>query len=167
MTTTKRGGKAGKRSPHGMVNPVISRLLSSRLHFVLSGGTLILTVTGRKSGKRYDVPLNWIPSGDGGLASFTGKDWGGWWKNIPTEGAPVWVMLRGERLAATARRVTDPKTVERGLRAFLARFPSNAKPFGVPLGAGKLPEETALVRATRDEGTVMVSIALDEPATGG
>lgn len=85
MTATKKDEKAGKTSPHGLVNPAIVWLLGSRLHFLLSGGTLILTVTGRKSGKRYDVPLNWVPSGDGGLVCFTGKGWSGWWKNVGVE----------------------------------------------------------------------------------
>lgn len=53
--------KASKNSPHDLVNPVIMRLLGSRLHFLFGGGTMILTVTGRKSGKRYDVPLTHVP----------------------------------------------------------------------------------------------------------
>ena len=158
MTATKRANKVGKRSPHGLVNPAISRLLSSRLHFVLSGGTLILTVTGRKSGRRYDVPLNWVPSGDGDLVCFTGSGWSGWWKNVSADGTPASVTLRGERLPVTARLVRDPGAVERGLRLFLARFPSNAKPFGVALGRGRLPDEEDLALAARQGGTVMVEI---------
>lgn len=167
MTATKKDAKAGKNSPHDLVNPAMVRLLGSRLHFLLSGGTLVFTVVGRKSGRPYDLPLNWVPSGDGHLVCFTGKGWSGWWKNVGTEDTSVTVTLRGERLPATARLVEDADAVERGLRLFLARFPSNAKPFGVPLGAGKLPEEETLVRAAREDGTVMVEISLDEAATGG
>ena len=146
MTATKKKAEAGKNSPHTLVNPWISRLLGSRLHFLLSGGTMILTVTGRKSGNGYDVPVNWVPSGDGDLICFTGKGWSGWWKNLSVEDAPVSVTLRGERLPATAHRVEESDAVERGLRAFIARFPSNAKPFGVALGPGKLPDEGDLAR---------------------
>lgn len=78
MTATKQDEKAGKSSPHGLVNPAISRLLGSLLHFLLSGGILILTVTGKKSGRRYDVPVDWVPSGGGGLVCFTGKGWSRW-----------------------------------------------------------------------------------------
>lgn len=78
MTATEKKSKAGKSSPHDLVNPWILRLLESRLHFILSGGTMVLTVKGRKSGKAYDVPVNWFPSGDGSLACFTGKGWSGW-----------------------------------------------------------------------------------------
>lgn len=158
MTATENAGKAGKGTPHDLVNPWVLRLLGSRLHFLLSGGTLVLTVTGRKSGKTYDVPVNWTPSGDGELVCFTGKGWSGWWRNVGAEETPVSVTLRGERLPATARRVEDPEVVERGLRAFVARFPSNAKPFGVALGPGKLPDEGGIARAARDEGTVMVRV---------
>ncbi len=158
VAVLRKDGKVGRSLPHGLVNPAIVRLLGSRLHFLLSGGTMILTVTGKKSGKGYDVPVNWIPSGDGALVCFTGKGWSGWWRNIDAEETPVAVTLRGERLAATARLVGDPEAVERGLRLFLARFPSNAKPFRVALGGGKLPDEGDLARAARDEGTVMVLI---------
>ncbi len=157
MTATKNA-RAGKNSPHDLVNPWISRLLGSRLHFLLSGGTMILTVTGRKSGKAYDVPVNWFPSGDGALVCFTGKGWSGWWRNIDVEETPVAVTLRGERLRATARLVGETGTVESGLRAFLTRFPSNARPFGVALGRGGLPEEADLTRAAADGGTFMVEI---------
>lgn len=68
------------------------------------------------------------------------------------------VTLRGERLRATARLVGETGAAESGLRAFLARFPSNAKPFGVALGRGGLPEEADLKRAAADGGTVMVEI---------
>jgi len=141
MTATENNEKADKNSPHDLVNPGILRLLGSRLHFLLSGGALILTVTGRKSGRRYDVPVNWVPSGDGSLVVFTGKGWSGWWRNVGVEGTPVSVTLRGERLAATARLVEETDAVERGLRAFLTRFPSNAKPFkqGVAARLGPIP----------------------------
>lgn len=167
MTATKKDAMSGKNSPHDLVNPTVVRLLGSRLHFVLSGGTLVLTVTGRKSGRPYDLPLNWVPSGDGALVCFTGKGWSGWWRNIDSEGTPVSVTLRGDRLRAKARPIADPEAVERGLRLFLARFPSNAKPFGVSLGGGKLPEEGDLARAARDDGTVMVRVELAGPAAEG
>ena len=158
MTATLKGTNSGKNSPHDLVNPGIVRLLGSRLHFVLSGGTLVLAVTGRKSGKRYDVPVNWVPSGDGSLVCFTGKGWSGWWRNVGVEETPVSVTLRGDSLPATARLVEDPEAIERGLRAFVARFPSNAKPFGIALRRGKLPDEGDLARAAREDGTVMVRI---------
>lgn len=112
------------------------------------------------------MPLNWVPTGDGNLAVFTGEGWSGWWKNVSAGGTPASVTLRGEKLPATARRVEDREAVERGLRAFLARFPSNAKPFGVALGAGKLPDERDLARAARDDGTVMVAIVPHGPVFG-
>ena len=158
----ERGAKVGKNSPHDLVNPAILRLLRSPVHFLLSGGTLILTVTGRKSGKRYDVPLNYVPGEDGNLVCFTGKGWSGWWRNVGQDGTPAEVTLRGSRLDATARRIGDAGAVERGLQAFLTRFPSNAKPFGVSLGNGGLPEADDLARAARDDGTVMVRVFVNQ-----
>ena len=162
IVATNKGAKAGKNSPHDLVNPAILRLLRSPMHFLLSGGTLVLTVMGKKSGRQYDVPLNYVPAEDGDLVCFTGKGWSGWWRNVGSEGVPAEVTLRGSRLDATVRRIEDAAAVERGLRAFLARFPSNAKPFGVSLGNGGLPDPEDLARAARDWGTVMVKISVHQ-----
>lgn len=51
MFVTEKDRKPGKASPHRLVNPAIVRILNSRMHFLMSGGTLVLTVTGKKSGR--------------------------------------------------------------------------------------------------------------------
>lgn len=86
---------------------------------------------------------------------MTSRAEGEWWRNVSAEGPPVSLTLRGEPLPATARPVGDPQAVERGLRLFIARFPSKAKPFGVALGRSKLPDEEGPALAARDRGTVI------------
>lgn len=44
----------------------------SPLRGLIDGKVLVLTVTGRKSGKRYRVPLNYVRDRDA-LICFTGK----------------------------------------------------------------------------------------------
>lgn len=116
---------------------------------------------GKKSSKRYDVPLNYIRDGDA-LVCFTGKSWSGWWRNVG-EKTPVSVRVKGRDLPATASLVSEPDAVERALGAFLESFPSNAKQFGVALDADKRPDAQDVARATHGENTVMIRISTDEP----
>src|SRR5215210_6075531 len=130
--------KSLRRTFHRFTDPVVGWVIKSPLHGLLSGGIVLVTVEGRKSGKQYVVPVNYVGDEDT-LICFTGKSWSGWWKNVSEEGTPVVVTLRGKELAATAKRVREPEIVERGLRAFLTRFPINAKQFGVGLDANRRP----------------------------
>ncbi len=61
MTTpqTQRNGGAPP-----WVNRIVRFLLRSPLHPVLSGNTLLLTITGRMSGKQYTIPVSYIQDGD-------------------------------------------------------------------------------------------------------
>jgi hypothetical protein len=44
-------------------NPIMTWLLNSRFHKMVSGSTLILTIKGRKSGRMIEVPVNYIRDG--------------------------------------------------------------------------------------------------------
>jgi hypothetical protein len=41
-------------------NPIMLWLLRSPLHGMLSGNTLVITYTGRKSGKVFSTPVNYV-----------------------------------------------------------------------------------------------------------
>ena len=51
-------------------NPVVRLLLRSPLHGPLDSTVLLLHVTGRKSGRRYDIPVNYVDV-DGRLTIVT------------------------------------------------------------------------------------------------
>ena len=44
-------------------NPIMTWLLNSRFHKMVSGSTLLLTIKGRKSGRNIEVPVNYIRDG--------------------------------------------------------------------------------------------------------
>ena len=46
------------------LNPVIAALLRSPLHPLLSPGLVLVTVTGRHSGRRYTIPVGYQRDGD-------------------------------------------------------------------------------------------------------
>src|SRR5436190_18584966 len=75
------------------VNPFVSVVLRSPLHRLLSKQLLLLTVTGRTSGKAYTFPVGYIREADA-IIILSGRHV--WWKNL-RGGAPVAVLLEGQR----------------------------------------------------------------------
>jgi hypothetical protein len=46
------------------LNPVVSALLRSRLHWIASAGLVLITVTGRRSGRQYSFPVGYREDAD-------------------------------------------------------------------------------------------------------
>ena len=87
-------------------NPMMRWLLRSRWHGLVSKLYVLLSVTGRKSGKVYHVPVQYAQQGDT-LLILTSAEYV-WWRNLQG-GAPIQVHLRGKQYAAQAEafRETD------------------------------------------------------------
>ena len=109
-------------------NTVIAGLLGSPLHGTMSKSVMLLTYTGRKSGKTYEVPVNYLEQ-DGHLLVTSSRD-RTWWRNL-RDGAPVTLTLRGKQVAATGTAVEDEAAVREGLTRIVATWPQYAKYFGV------------------------------------
>lgn len=81
-----------------LLNAIISALLRSPLHGVLSASTLVLSFTGRKSGKTYTFPVGYYNlNGD----TLTLIPLHRWWKNLHGS-VPVTIWLKGKKYRATA-----------------------------------------------------------------
>jgi hypothetical protein len=93
-------------------NPLVTWLLRSPLHGLMSANTLLLTYTGRKSGRSFTFPISYGREGDM-LWLITRAD-KPWWKNI-RGGAPVQVCVAGQdRLAeGEVMRLAPPDVLER------------------------------------------------------
>ena len=89
-----------------IVNPLMKLLLRSPFHGVVSESLLLLTFTGRKSGREYTTPVGYRYFDDS-MVIFTHSDW---WKNL-RGGATVTLHLRGDRREAEATPITDPADV--------------------------------------------------------
>ena len=61
-------------------NDFMSWVLRSPFHGMLSDGMMIMTVTGRKTGKKFTFPVGYYPE-DGCLWVITSRD-RTWWKNL-------------------------------------------------------------------------------------
>jgi len=92
-----------ERLLHALANPLVGLILRSPLHGLMSRNTLLVTVIGRKSGKRFTLPVNYVRKGDSLLV--ISRRYRRWWKNL-RGGGPVEVRLQGRALRDQAS-VTD------------------------------------------------------------
>jgi deazaflavin-dependent oxidoreductase (nitroreductase family) len=93
-------------------------LLRSPFHIFMSG-LLLITVTGRKSGRPISTPVNYARdrARDGDTLLITSKVDRTWWKNL-RGGARVTVVLNGKTYQADAAVIEDRAAVEHELLRF-------------------------------------------------
>jgi deazaflavin-dependent oxidoreductase (nitroreductase family) len=136
-------------------NPFLTTILRSPLHSLLSGNTLALTYTGRKSGQTYTTPVNYVRDGSRLLAtSYRTRTW---WRNLRGE-VPVSLRLQGHEVKATGQAFEDEAVVTEALSAYLSKVPGWAKYFKVGLDASGQPDRNDLVRAAKER--VMIQFQL-------
>ena len=151
-----------ERLLYGLLNAAVRLVLRSPAHGLLSGSVLLLGFVGRKSGRRYSVPVGYVLEGEGVLC-FTGKAWSGWWKNL-AGGAPVLLRLRGRDMGCRAELVSDEAVVARGLTIFLLKYPKTANRYGVSPDAEGRPDPADVAAAARGGGAVMIRARAGRPA---
>ena len=103
------------KSLRSVFNSLVKLILRSPVHGVLSKGVLLITYTGRKSGKQYSTPASYVRDGDVILV-FSNPE-RQWWKNL-RGGAPVIVLIRGREYTGTAEPVArDEQALARAERS--------------------------------------------------
>ena len=80
-----------------LANAIVATILRSPWHRMRSERLLLLTFTGRKSGKEFTTPLRYVQEGKTLQMTVVYS----WWKNL-VGGAPVRVLLRGHTYSGTA-----------------------------------------------------------------
>jgi deazaflavin-dependent oxidoreductase (nitroreductase family) len=109
-------------------NPIMIWLLRSPLHGFMSKNTMLITYTGRKSGKTFTTPVNYLRMKDnqGEFLGTTSLRERTWWRNL-RGGAQVTVRVRGKNLKATAQAIEDQEEVARNLAAYVEQWPAVAR----------------------------------------
>jgi deazaflavin-dependent oxidoreductase (nitroreductase family) len=101
-------------------NSTMKAMLRSPLHGLVSNSTMLITLSGRKSGRTYTTPVNYVRDGD--TITVLSRKGRVWWKNL-RGGAPVTLRIRGQDLTGTAEVVDDdPEAIVRALRALRPRY---------------------------------------------
>ena len=136
------------------VNRAMKFVLSSPVHGMLSKTILLITFTGRKSGKTYTTPVDYSQDGDQ-VTIFTHANW---WKNLRGS-APVTLRIQGRELQGVAEPVAEDKqAVAAGLVAHLRKVPSDARYYGVTFDDHKNPRSEEVEKAVQN--VVMIRIQL-------
>jgi deazaflavin-dependent oxidoreductase (nitroreductase family) len=138
-------------------NGLISCLLRSPLHGLVSKSILLIEGKGRKSGKTISVPVNYIR--DGNTLWVTSQRQRKWWRNL-IGGARVNIRLAGKDLNGMGRAIIDVAEVGDGLLSYFRLAPRYAKYFGVKLDAAGQPDAQDCARAAQER--VLVRIDLGE-----
>jgi deazaflavin-dependent oxidoreductase (nitroreductase family) len=142
-----------------LVNSILVRLLRSPLSGLVDRGLMLLTVTGRRTGRTYSFPVQYVESGRVLWVYAGGSDAKTWWRNL-VGGADVEVLLGRRVYPATAIALTQPEApelVEEGLRRYVDRFPRTSRRLGITSGDRSASEQTAA-------DTVIVRIELNDAA---
>lgn len=144
----------------GLGNRMAMAVLRSPLHRTMSGSLMVLGYEGRRTGRRCELPLQYIPDGSG-IAVWAGNAGEKtWWRNF-TEPAEVDVVLRGRTRHGKGCVVDDPDTRRQLLTRYVERFPATT-PSGRPrlFGARWKPTGDELAEAAAE--AVFVAVSLDD-----
>jgi deazaflavin-dependent oxidoreductase (nitroreductase family) len=130
-------------------NVFVKLILRSPLHGLLSKNTLLIAVTGRRSGRQYTTPVNYVR--DGERITVISQMERTWWKNL-RGGAQVTVLLRGQTLTGTATAITnDDRPIADDLVAYYEELiPGRFSPEEV---AGHAPQTVLIQIRLASSGT--------------
>jgi hypothetical protein len=130
-----------------VINPTMRLLLRSPLHGLVSASLMLITYTGRKSGRRYSTPVRYLTRGEL-VRCFTTTETR-WWRNL-RGGAEVSLRIRGREARYRATAIHDDVArVRAGLEDYFGEFPQDAAYHAVRLAAGNRPDPADLARAAQ------------------
>lgn len=140
-----------------LVNPIVRAVLQSPLHRMLDGALLVLHITGRKTGRRYTIPVSYVDL-DGYLIVITQHSW----RVNTRDGADLQVTHRGHHRLMHGELDEDPTTVATTLYRVIERIGWKAaqRQFGLKIQAGRKPSLPELENAAREFGLASLTLTI-------
>ncbi|HPF28130.1 MAG TPA: nitroreductase/quinone reductase family protein [Steroidobacteraceae bacterium] len=118
-----------------IINPLVTLLLRSPVHGFWSDSLMLITFTGRNSGRQFTTPVRYIQNG-AVIRCFTSAS-NQWWRNL-RGGAAVTLRLRGQDCQFLATAIeNDPDEVRKWLHHYLGLFPQDAAYHNIRLNPDK------------------------------
>lgn len=136
-------------------NDFVTFFLRTPLH-VFMGNTMLITVTGCKTGRKYSTPVGFYREGDT-LWVISNRD-RTWWRNVKT-GANVSLLLKGKTVKAFATAELDEKEVETRLLNYIHQMPMLARSLGIRMD-NKIPNADDVARVAKDRLFIQVNPCL-------
>jgi hypothetical protein len=141
--------------PSRLGNFFISALVRSPLHPLLGGSFAVISLRGRRSGRRISTPINVLRDGDALMVvSMRARTW---WRNLRSA-EPAWLRLAGNSLTVRGEVIEDPDQVGEGLTRYISHRPGDAKYFGVQLRTDGSPSAESLSLAARERVIIRLRI---------
>jgi deazaflavin-dependent oxidoreductase (nitroreductase family) len=113
------------------LNPAVGWLLRSRFHPLASWGLALLHVTGRKSGRRYWIPVGYQRHGATVIVLVSHASRKQWWRNYREPG-PVELILRGRVVHGRAKVLPpDSEAFRTAMDGTFRRIPGLGRQFGI------------------------------------
>ena len=112
-----------------IVNPLIRLILRSPLHKIMSDSLLVITCCGRKTGRKYSLPVQYVQAGNTIYIMPGMPEQKTWWRNLK-EAASVQLTLRGQSVAGKAvvlKPDADADAIFAGFALYIKRFPALTK----------------------------------------
>jgi hypothetical protein len=134
-----------------VINPLVATILRSPVHGLLSQRVLLLTYTGRRTGRSHTTPVGYVQDGTVlTIFSVIGR----WWKSL-RGGGSVGLVLRGQHLQAHAEVIDDGPEMLEEVNKLVERYgPKEAgQRIGIALDITPPPSPEDLIRAL-DGGAV-------------
>jgi len=106
-------GHSGFAILNRAINPLVRLLIHSPLHRLASRRLALITYTGRRSGRRYTIPVGYQMADLQLTITVGSPDHKVWWRSLTGTGAPVELIVRGRRRTghAVATRTGDQALV--------------------------------------------------------
>jgi hypothetical protein len=127
-------------------NNFMAWLLRSPFHGMLSKGMMLITVTGRKTKKKYTTPVGYYES-DGYLWTITSRN-RTWWKNVQG-GAEVLLCLKGKDARAFSDIDLDEESIKTRIADFLIYVPRVARSLNIRV-ENNIPNAEDIARAAKE-----------------
>lgn len=135
-------------------NPMAIWLLKSPFHSMISRGVILVSITGRKSGRTISTPTNYLRDGNTlWVISWRERTW---WRNL-RGGAKARVLLAGKSVEGRGQVIEELKAVAPSLFEYFRKIPRAAKYVQIGLDAAGLPVSADCERAAQK----MVMIRID------
>jgi deazaflavin-dependent oxidoreductase (nitroreductase family) len=141
-------------------NPFVGLILRSPMHKWLSPSLLLITYQGRKSGKKYTLPVQYVQSGNSLYIIPGAAGQKTWWRNL-RGGAPVELLLDGHHFQAFAEVLTGEAhcgVIAEALKVYLLHFPAATRLHSIHLQIDGTLDEKDLFRAAPSVVLVRVNL---------
>lgn len=143
-----------RRRPPKFANSIAALILRSPIHGMMSSFLVLLTFSGRKSGKQYTIPVGYGRKGNT-LSIFTDNKW---YKNLQVN-PQVKVRLQGKERSGTAEVILGEKErTAQEMQDFVSHSKQAARAYGVTFDVDGSVNQESLRKAAENWVLIVVHL---------